>query len=234
MNDPQNAAPETLAQRVQKMVERARKLGISNDLVAKYARMVIAAEEVVAYRAATERLILDEMAIVAALEHGICESDPEKARVLYAAARKAQLELHNSAKGVALRIGHFKKQLAARHGSLQVDAAGRFPLDDVMAACDFIAGFAAATAPHPSNLAVVKFAKSELSFTKEGHALQWWQQCMPKYKDKWGDMHKLALCWHLTFAKDIRTFQRGVRKLRPVKTLPQGTWMLRCPPWATP
>jgi hypothetical protein len=171
---------------------------------------------------------------VAAAEHGIHEEDPEAARAAYAQARKAQRELFNSATGLAKRLQGFEELLKLKYQWLQIDVASKFPLPDVLAACNLLTSFATATTPHPNNLAEVKMAKSELSLTIQGHTLLWWRTYLPPYKGKWQDLHALARRWRLTDTHDLEAFQRQVRKSRPVKDASGMTHILRCPPWATP
>jgi len=231
MDDPWKNAPSDLDKRVQQCVQRAGKLKIPEDRLVKYARMLIAAEEVLAHRAWMEQSTRDTVALVAAAEHGIYENDPKKARAAYAAARQAQREVFNSATALANRLVRFEELLKLRHRSLQVDAASKFPLADVLAASNVIRSFAAATTPHPNNLAEVTLAKSELSLTKAGHAFLWWRTCIEPYGGKWDHMYALARQWHLTDARDLETFRRLVRKSKPIR-VQGGTFILGCPPWA--
>jgi hypothetical protein len=232
MGDPWTNPPEGLDLLVQRYVRKAGKLNISPDLLAKYARILIAAEEVVAERERSEQSVQDETARVAAAEHGVYEDDPQKARKAYKAARQRQQALHNSATALAGTLAQFERVLKARHGSLQVEVADKFPLADILAASNFIREFAAATTPHPADLAEIKFAKSELSLTLPGHTFMWWRNYVPKYRGQWNDMYALARCWRLTDAQGLDTFQRRVKKLKPSKDSQGRNWILGCPPWA--
>src|SRR5205085_1587307 len=37
--------------------------------------------------------------------------------------------------------------------------------------------------------------------------LRAWRFVMPKYRGKWGDMHRLAVAWRISDAKDVETFR---------------------------
>jgi hypothetical protein len=226
--------PADLDLRVQRLLGRAKKLGIDGDLLVKYARLVIAAEEVLADREKGLRETRGESAILAAAQHGIWEDDPARAKVAYQTARKGERQLHNSARALASKLAGFEKVLTPRYPYIQNEAASKFPLEKLLDACQLLREFATATTPFADNLLEFKFAKSPLSLTKEGHALQWWHLRMPKYVRKWENMYALARCWHLSAAKDIIDFRRVVRKLPQEKTLNAGTFYLGCPPWAAP
>jgi len=232
MTDPWIDAPEDLEPRLQKHLRLAARANLPPDLVGRYARIHIAAEEVVRHRLRKEQEVREETVRVAALEHGIYEQDAKKARRAYAAARQGQREVYASATGMAQRLAKFGRLLETRHRYLQVDVAARFPLSRIVAASKLMQDFALATKPHPANLAEVKFAKSELSLTEFGHTFTWWRTEVPRYKDKWNDMHLLARCWRLTGTDDLETFQRLVRKLKPERDRQGRTWILGCPPWA--
>ena len=192
--------------------------------------MHIAAEEVVSHRERSMQKTKDEQVLVAALEHGIYERDPKMARVAYAAACRAQQEVHASATGCSIRLRKLETLLNTRYQSIRTDVMARFPLPDLEAACRLIRDFATATKPH-GRWADVKFAKSELSLTIPGHTFIWWT-LLPTYRGKWTDMHELAICWRLTAANDLDTFQRSVRRLKPKPDSEGRTYILRCPPWA--
>jgi hypothetical protein len=230
-NSPWDSAPQNLEKRIQDLVRRANGLGIERDLVARYARILIAAEEIIEEREADLTETRDEVARVAVLEHGISEAEPRKARRAYAQARQAQQEIYNSALALATKLDRFQTLLAQHHSLLQVEVHGQFPLARITEACKVIQDFAKATLPHPSNLAEVKFAKSPLSLSKAGHTFIWWRNRMPNYEGKWKDMHLLARRWHLSDAKDVATFQRSVRKHKGEK-VGDRTIFLPPPPWA--
>ena len=80
MSDPWDTMPEGLDGRVEAYLKKAAKLAITPDLVKKYALIVVAAEEVLLHRDEMLRATREEAIQVAALEHGIDEPDPKKAR----------------------------------------------------------------------------------------------------------------------------------------------------------
>jgi len=210
----------------------AAELGIANDLVVRYARILVAAEDVLASRAELEEETKAKVVQVAAAEHGIEERDPKKARAAYSAARQAQQEIHNSVKGCASRLSRLEDLLRERYRLIQVDVANRFPRKDILAAIELIKAFAAATAPHPHNLAEVKMIKSDLSLSRAGHTLLWWRLMTPPHRFHWADTYALALCWRVSDAKDIAEFKRRCRKLRPKPNSLGMASILGCPPWA--
>jgi len=232
MDDPWKIPPANLEDQVKRYVRLATKKAINPDLVKAYARILIAATEVVAHRGRLEQATRDEVARVAAGEHGIYTDDPVEARKVYNAARRAQQEVHASAKACSTRLIRLQGLVQKRYESLPTDVVAEFPLDDVIAATEFIRRFATKTAPHPVNLAEFKMTKSDLSQTAAGHTFLWWRYYVPGHKGKWIDMHDLACCWRLTGAEDLGTFKRSVRKLKPEKDLLGRPSILRCPPWA--
>lgn len=233
MGDPWKNVPGDLEHRVQQKAKRAESLGIAGDLVAKYARILIAAEEVVSNRAQEEQDVRDEATSVAAAEHGIYEDDPQKARASYATARKSERQLYNSVAGLAKTLIRFEKVLKAGHRFLQVDVSRKFPLEAILGASSFIKAFAQATIPHPANLAEIEITKSEFSLTLANHTFLWWNTYVAHYEGRWEHMHALARCWNLTKVKDVEDFRRMVVKVKP--TLGDGGgWILGCPRWAIP
>ena len=182
MSDPWDTMPEGLDGRVEAYLKKAAKLAITPDLVKKYALIVVAAEEVLLHRDEMLRATREEAIQVAALEHGIDEPDPKKARKAYSAARQGHQTIHTSAKSCAKNVSRFEIVLTRRYKSLQVDVAGRFPLNDLVAACKLIRDFAEATKPHPHDLGKVKFAKSPLSLTAAGHTFVWWRKVANQYR----------------------------------------------------
>jgi hypothetical protein len=233
MNNLLGTAPSDLEERTAKYVKLAATLLIAPDLVARYARILIAAEEVVSDRERTEREIRDESARIAALQHGVnpADGDPKKARAAYARARKEQQAVHNSAKGLALQIERFERILEPRYGSMLIPFRQKFGLADITAACSLLKKVAAESAPHTTNLADVKIAKSSLSLSKAEHTYLWWRRYIQD--SRWEDMHGLARCWHLTNSKRLDDFQRRVRMVKPIDEIGEK-WFLRCPPWAVP
>lgn len=231
MDDPWKTVPEDLELRLRQHVQKAGRLNLEPSLLAKYARVHIAAEEIISHRAKGEQEVRDMQARVAASEHGIHEDDPKKARAGYAAACRIQQQVHASATGCSQRLTKLEGLLETRYSSLQVDVRDKFPLPGILAASQLIRDFAAATAPH-GRWAEVKFAKSELSLTVSGHTFLWWWTRIPRYNGKWKDMYALARCWHMTDARDLDTFERVVRKQKPKPDSQGGTWILPCPPWA--
>jgi hypothetical protein len=199
-----------------------------------YARIVVAAEEVIKHREHLEQSAHDLMAITAAAEHGVETQDPTKAAQVYAEARVAQQQIYASAKALSVKLARFEDVLKERYKLLPGSVAGRFPIERVLEAGRLIHEFAAASKPAPSNILKFKVAQSEVSLTKEGHTFLWWRRFIEKYDGQWSDMYHLSVCWRLTDAKDLCTFQRRVRKLKPIKDSLGMTWILGCPPWALP
>jgi hypothetical protein len=231
MNDPWKVPPESLNQRVSDYVKKAGKLEIPEDRLRKYARILIAAEEVLKHRDGLDREARDITALVAASEHGFDTNDPGEARAAYAAARKAQQELHASSSGCAKRLEKLRELIETRHRRLRIGVASKFPIQDLAAAIELLQAFASATAPG-RNLTDFKMAKSELSQTALGHSLMWWRIYIPRFRGQWVEMHELARRWRLTDAKNVETFKRLARKFKPVRA-PEGMLSaLRCPPWA--
>jgi hypothetical protein len=231
MTDPWKEQPAELGDRIKDLLRRASKLNLEPQLIDEYARIFMAAQEVVAQRDRDEQRTSDIVACVAAGEHGIYTDDPVKARTAYASARVAQQRVHASASGCSGRLTKLEKLLETHHHALQEDVASRFPLKDLLAAVHLVREFASATAAR-NNLAEFKMQKSELSRTIAGHTFLWWHAYLPRYKGKWSNMYSLARCWRLTDAKDLEAFQRIVRKVRPAPHPDGGTVILRCPPWA--
>ena len=233
MNDPSKNIPKELKPRVAQLVTSARNLDIKPALRLKYARMFVAAEAMVADLEARLQSIRNQVAIIAAFEHGILEDDPEKARAAYARARQAQQEIHTSATHLSARLTKFEGLIKGGHGLLRTDVAAEFALADIISATAFIRRLAAATKPNPANLAEVKFTKSEFHRTVAGHTFFWWRTLVPQDQRRWKEMHALALCWRLTDVQDSGDFRRMVLKLKPFQVL-GVTFRTRCPPWATP
>jgi hypothetical protein len=233
MHDPWSTPPENLESRVSVYVKKASALGLPEALVRKYARILIAAEEVTAHRDRGKQETRDKMAIIAAAEHDCYTVDPEKARAAYAAARKAQQEIHGSATGCAVRLGKLKALLETRHSAVQIDVVAEYTIEKLISAIQLIEAFASATVLRP-NLLAFKIAKSELSETIPGHAFMWWRWYVPRYRGQLKDIHNLGRVWRLTDTRDVEVFERLVRKLKPVQDLEGGTYILRCPPWALP
>ena len=233
MSDVFEVTPEDVEERVQHFVKIAQNSMIPEYRLTKYARMLVAAEEVVLARGRDEQEVRDKSAIFAAAVHGIPESDPDKARAAYAEARKAQNEVHESAKSCALKVDHLKEILKPRFVSLHFEVAHKFPLENILSACELIKDFAAATALTKS-LVNVAIAKSELSLSAPSHALVWWRYYVEWYRGKWNDMHTLACCWHLSEAKDLSEFQRRVRTLARTRDELGRIAILGCPRWARP
>lgn len=231
MSDVWEKAPEDLEVRIGTYAKKAKTLKIPEDRVAQYARILIAAEEVVAARLRDEQRIRDETVLGAAAMHGFSGRDPEKARVAYARARKAQAELHNSAGGLVKRLATFERLLNEHHETLYFDVANRFPSNLLIGAIQLLREFAASISDF-HNFAEIKIARSELSLTIPGHTFMWWRKLIPRYPGQWSDMYALAQCWRLTDATCIDTFQRTVRKLKPERDSQGRTFILGCPPWA--
>ena len=231
MNDPWENRPTELEEQVERYVKRAAKVSVGADLIKKYARILIAAETVLAYREHSEHTTRDNMALLAASEHGISTDDLATARKCYAAARIAQQQVHASATGCSRRLTTLEKLLETHYDSLRHPVIDQFPIKEIATASRLIRDFASATALGP-NLADITMTKSPLSHTAPGHAFVWWRRFVPEYKHKWIDMHALARCWRLTDAKGVGTFKRRVQKLKPEKDLQGVPYILRCPPWA--
>ena len=232
MDDPWKVRPATLDEQVERYERQARKLNIKPELLKKYARILIAATKVVAHRHHGEQETRDLVACVAAGEHGILTIDPVKARKAFADARRVQQQVHASAEACSLKLTRFQRLLETRYESLPTNVKSEFPLDKVIVASEVIHGFSKATKPNKTKLAEVKFTQSELSLTAAGHTLLWWREFVPTHKGYWNERYRLAICWKLTKAKDIETFQRHVRKLHFKPDAMGRTYVLRCPPWA--
>jgi hypothetical protein len=225
--DPFKHAPENLESLIQEHVQRAKGLAIEESLVFRYARILIAADEVVKDRIRR----IDRQSLRAAAEHGVFVTDPAKARLAYSAARRNQQQIHNSVTGCSKKLRKFDQVLSARYKSLPQDVISHFPLEEIRAASERLHTFASATALQP-NLLNPGMARSPLSLTKSQHALIWWRSCIPHYRGKWHDMHTLARRWRLTNTKDLDHFKRLIRKPRPELDIAGRPWILGCPPWA--
>src|SRR5580658_4592421 len=93
VNDPWETRPAELEKLVERYVKRAAKASIDANLVRKYARILIAAETIVAYRVHSEHVTRDDMTLLAASEHGVYTDDVATARKGYAAGRVAQQQV---------------------------------------------------------------------------------------------------------------------------------------------
>ncbi len=231
MTDPWKEQPADLGDRIKDLLRRASKLNLEPELIDQYARIFIAAQEVVEQRDRDEQKTSDIVACVAAAEHGIYTDDPVQARTAYASARAGQQQVYASASGCAGKLTKLERLLEMHYRQIRVDVAERFPLKDLVGAVHLVRDFAAAAAPG-KNLATFKMQKSELSRTIAGHTFSWWFYYVPRYKGKWADMHSLARCWHLTDVESREAFKRSIRKVRPAPNPQGGTIILSCPPWA--
>jgi hypothetical protein len=231
MDDAWNSPPTDLDKRIHKYTKQAAGLGVRPDLIKKCARIAIAAQHIAHYQAQQEQETRDDMARVAAFEHGVIEEDPHKARAAYAKARQRHQAIHNSARGLANRIKKFEDLLKPGYRSMSGTLREKFTLAEIVAACDLLNRFAVESTPHPNNLAEVKFAKSELHGSAAERTFLWWRYYLRDPRPTWQEMFELSRRWNLTEARDISDFRRRVRKAKPVKTQ-VGTFILPCPPWA--
>jgi hypothetical protein len=226
-------APKDLDERVRSLLGKADGLGISGDQLLRHARLLVAAQAVVADRDRIESRNRDELARVEALHYGVLASDTKAARAAIASGRIARQRVHVSASGCSKRLTRLVELLRMHYETLPFPLTAAIPIEDFEHALELIAALSNDTAPAPPTRSKLRMAKSPLSHTVAGHTFLWWRYCV-KDKLDWSAMHKLARCWHLTQSEDPQTFRRQVLKVKPEIDYWGVPCILGCPAWALP
>jgi hypothetical protein len=204
--------PFASSSRIASLVGRALQLPIHPTQLVKYAFLFAEAERQAKGDAVSEDHATRSRHELAGESHGLQTgySDTTKARQRYRCGRRARQQIAALLQGLLTNWERVEHVVLKHREELPVYLRPTFSNEELAGIHGRLAALGRAVRLGRDVL-IEKCRGRKLTVAAQTYT--WWRFAMASYRGKWNEMHRLAVAWRLSDARDVETFRRMVVRI---------------------